>query len=441
MTRYKVFDTVFYRAFFVLLWFALSGPASAVTLEEAIQATLRTNPDILANEHNVAAAEEVHRQARGAYLPRIDLMLAGGYENSNNSTTRAAGVDELDLTREEASLKVTQLLYDGFATSNFVSQQGALLDAAIARLVSSKENVSLRAAQVYLEVLRRQKVVGLAQENLAHHNNTLEKIQERFESGVGTRVDLVQTEGRRSQSRSNLLLAERDVKNSSARYRRVVGEVPAGLVEPGPVSDLPATLEAAIEIAYRNSPQVLAAEAELEAAVAARKQARGSFHPRFDLELGATRNEDTDGTVGPNDDETAIVRMTYNLYRGGSDRARLNASEAREFAARERLRSVKRAVEEDVTLIWNELQDILARLEYLEAHVNSTEEVLRVYNEQLSLGKRTLLDVLDIQNELLRAKVAYVAGQYTVKLARYRVLASSGQLLSTLGLGQGMMAR
>ena len=91
-------------------------------------------------------------------------------------------------------------------------------------------------------------------------------------------------------------------------------------------------------------------------------------------------------------------------------------------------------MQEDVTLIWNELQDILQRLEYLEAHVKSTEEVLVVYNEQLSLGKRTLLDLLDIQNELLRAKVAYISGQYSAKLARYRVLASTGKLLDTMGI-------
>ena len=89
-------------------------------------------------------------------------------------------------------------------------------------------------------------------------------------------------------------------------------------------------------------------------------------------------------------------------------------------------------MEEDVTLIWNELQDILMRLEFLEAHVDSTEEVLLVYREQLTLGKRTLLDLLDVQNELLRAQIAKVSGDYIALLARYRVLASTGQLLNRL---------
>jgi len=372
----------------------------------------------------------------------VDLIFAGGEETSNNTTTRAASLDptnpdDLRLTREDQSIKITQLLYDGFSTRNFVKQQAALLDAAIARLGSSQENVSLRAIQVYLEVLRRDAVVVFADENLDQHDMTLGKISERFESGVGTKVDVVQTRGRRAQAKSGVLLTQRDAKNGRAEFFRVVGENPVGLEDPQAITGLPQTLEGALEIASRNNPGIKAAEAELEAAIAARKQARSSFHPKFDLELGATRNEDTDGSPGANDDETAVIRMTYNVFRGGADRARSNETQAREFAARETLRSNRLAVEEDVTLIWNELEDILVRLEYLEAHVKSTEEVLKVYNEQLTLGKRTLLDLLDVQNELLRARIAFVSGQYVALLARYRVLTSTGQLLKTMGITPG----
>ena len=98
------------------------------------------------------------------------------------------------------------------------------------------------------------------------------------------------------------------------------------------------------------------------------------------------------------------------------------------------MRSARRAIEEDTTVVWNELQDIAVRLEYLEAHVESTKEVLSVYREQLTLGKRTLLDLLDIQNELLRSQIVLVSGQYAEAFARYRVLASTGNLLASMGI-------
>ncbi len=404
------------------------------SLEEVIRMTLRTNPDIQASAYNLIAAEQLKNQVRGSLLPSVDFVFSGGHEESNNTTTRALGENGLDMTRVERSLKITQLLFDGNSTRNLVRQQKALVESALARLLSAKETTALRAVQVYLEVLRRDEIVRLSEENLGYHDDTLEKINERFESGVGTKVDVIQTRGRQAQSKSNVLLAKRDKEDGKAQFYRVVGEYPVELFRPNSIPPAPRTLEETVGTALSNNPNIKAIEAEVQAAVSGKKQARGVFFPRFDLELGATRNDDTDGSVGPNDDETAVVRMTYNLFRGGADRARLNEAEAQEFAVRESLRSARRAVEEDTTVVWNELQDIVLRLKYLEAHVDSTKEVLSVYREQLTLGKRTLLDLLDIQNELLRSQIVLVSGQYAEAFARYRVLASTGNLLASMGI-------
>ena len=419
----------------VLCFFALKpSELMGQSLEEAIRITLRTNPDIQASAYNLIAAEQLKNQVRGSLLPSVDLVFSGGYEESNNTTTRALGENGLDMTRVERSLKITQLIFDGNSTRNLVRQQKALVESALARLLSAKETTTLRAVQVYLEVLRRDEIVRLSEENLGYHDDTLEKINERFESGVGTKVDVIQTRGRQAQSKSNVLLAKRDKEDGRAQFYRVIGEYPSELVRPNAIPPAPKTLDETVGIALSNNPNIKAIEAEVQAAISGRKQARGVFFPRFDLELGATRNDDTDGSVGPNDDETAVVRMTYNLFRGGADRARLNEAEAQEFAVRESLRSALRAVEEDTTVVWNELQDILVRLKYLEAHVDSTKEVLSVYREQLTLGKRTLLDLLDIQNELLRSQIVLVSGQYAEAFARYRVLASTGNLLASMGI-------
>ncbi len=104
----------------VALTVLTAGSVNGQTLSEAVELTLRTNPDILATRHNVTAAEELHQQARAGYFPSVDLVLAGGRENSNNTTTRAAGLDDLRLDRQESSIRLTQLIYDGSATRNFV---------------------------------------------------------------------------------------------------------------------------------------------------------------------------------------------------------------------------------------------------------------------------------------------------------------------------------
>jgi len=277
-------------------------------------------------------------------------------------------------------------------------------------------------------------MVGLARTNLEQHEDTLGKIEERFESGVGTKVDVVQTLGRRAQSKSNLLLSEKELLNGRAEYFQVVGVNPANLSLPSRPSELPVTVEEAISLAFANNPRLQAVESDLQAARALRNQISSAFQPRFDLVVGATRNDDTDGSPGANDDETAVIRMSYNLFRGGADRARAREADARIIAAEQSVTDVKQTLTQDVTILWNELEDLNLRMEYLQAHVTSTEEVLEVYKEQLALGKRTLLDLLDIQNELFRARSAYITAEFGLRLAEYRLLAANGQFLRSLGI-------
>ena len=418
------------------LLFGFSSVCSGQTIVEAIEQTLLTNPNIQSSAYNVDAASALRRQSVAGYLPSIDLVFARGREKSDNTTTRAAGDFDRNFDRFERSITMNQMLYDGFSTASFVKQQAAVLFATSERLSSTLENTALRAAQSYLEVLRRDQIVTLSQANLTQHDETLTKIEERFESGVGTKVDVVQTKGRRAQSKSSVLLSQKDARNGRVEFYRVVGESARELTLPVRSKDLPETLEQAVQTAFRRNPQVKAAQYDLEASQSARKQIRGGFQPRVDLALGATRNDDMDGSPGANDDETAVIRMSYNLYRGGADRARMKEAQARINSAEQALVGLRRSITQDVSILWNDLEDLSIRIEYLQVHVTSTEEVLEVYLEQLAIGKRTLLDVLDIQNELFRARSALVSAEFQLRLAEFRLLATGGQFLASMGLSQ-----
>ena len=413
----------------------LSSLCSGQTVVEAIEQTLLTNPNIQSSAFNVDAADALRRQAVAGYLPSIDLVLARGLEKSGNTTTRATGDDGRRFDRFERSLTLNQMLYDGFSTANFVKQQNSVLSATTERLSTTLENTALRAAQAYLEVLRRDQIVALSESNLAQHDETLAKIEERFESGVGTKVDVVQTKGRRAQSKSSVLLSKKDAQNGRVEFYRVVGESPRDLALPVRSKGLPETLEQAVQIAFRSNPQVKAGQHDLAASQSARKQILGGYYPRIDLALGATRNDDMDGSPGANDDETAVIKMSYNLYRGGADRAKMKEAVARINAAEQALVSLRRSITQDVSILWNDLEDLSIRIEYLQVHVTSTEEVLEVYLEQLAIGKRTLLDVLDIQNELFRARSGLVSAEFQLRLAEFRLLATGGQFLASMGLG------
>ena len=412
----------------------MSSLCSGQTLVETIEQTLLTNPNIKSSAYNVDAADALRRQAVAGYLPSIDLVLARGLEKSDNTTTRASGDTNRNFDRFERAITLNQMLYDGFSTAAFVKQQDAILAATMQRLATTRENTALRSAQAYLEVLRRDQVVALSQANLVQHDETLLKIEERFESGVGTKVDVVQTKGRRAQSKSSVLLSEKDAQNGRVEFYRVVGESPRALLLPVRPKGLPETLEQAVQIAFRTNPQVKAAQFDLEASQAARKQILGGYSPRVDLALGSTRNDGMGGSPGAADSENAVIRMSYNLYRGGADRAKMKEAIARINAAEQALIGLRRSITQDVSILWNDLEDLSIRIEYLQLHVTSTEEVLAVYLEQLAIGKRTLLDVLDIQNELFRARSGLVSAEFQLRLAEYRMLATGGGFLASMGL-------
>ncbi|MGD9708575.1 MAG: TolC family protein [Halothiobacillaceae bacterium] len=261
MTRHFIGLTAFGLALMA------SVPASAVTLEQAIADTLQNNPNILSQAHETESRKEELRQAKAGYYPSLDLTAGIGYEDSKNINT---GQEWRDYTRKEAALLLRQMLFDGRATTSEVERQEARIASADWRLKALGEYTSLQVAEVYLELMTRQELLRLSQENLKTHERTYDQVKLRSESGVGRMADLAQVEGRVARARANVISDENNLADALANYRRVVGSVPAdGLNEPSGIdANLPATMETALQQAQNNHPTLRSAEADVDAGFA-----------------------------------------------------------------------------------------------------------------------------------------------------------------------------
>ena len=279
------------------------APAMARPLKEVVTAALANHPQVLSADAAVRAARRDVDQARGGYLPSVDLKLGGGRENTENPQLRALGMNSVALTRRESGVTVSQKLFDGFATRSEVERQHARVGVADARALYTREAVALQAVAAYIEILKNRQLAKLARDNIEAHEQTLNKIQQRVRGGVGQRVDLQQAEGRVALARSVLTARDGRLREAEANYRRVVGEPPQqDLAEPqleapallraGAIDSslLMQSIRAATEIAWSRNPAVTAADAEVEVVGAAKRGAHASFYPRFDLELSANRN-------------------------------------------------------------------------------------------------------------------------------------------------------
>jgi adhesin transport system outer membrane protein len=414
---------------------------SADTLQDAVKATIDTNPTVLAaiNERK-AVAEEVN-QVKAGYYPTIDLAIGTGWELTNSPATRSRGDGEVHLNRDEASVQLRQMLFDGMATSSEVRRTKAKTNSRAFGVSTAAENTALDAVEAYLNVLRQQKLVDLANANLEAHERVDEQISLRSERGVGRKSESQQSAGRLALANANLVAEQSNLDDAETTYLRIVGLSATELEDPeSPLPLIPESVEAAIAVAINNHPTLKIAESDVQSAYAQHDSAKAAYFPRVDFELGATSNHDIDGVEGTNRDVTAMVRLRYNLLNGGRDTARRAETAHLINQAAEIRNNTHRQVEESVRLSWTAFQTVNNQMGFFEQHVESSERSRDAYQQQFNLGQRTLLDLLDSENELFVARTSLVNAQYDQLFAMYRILNSTGGLLEGLKVEQPQAA-
>lgn len=402
-----------------------SGIVYADTLKATIEKALVTNPEVLGAVANRKATERELEGAQGPQYPVIDLHLGSGGERSKTPT-----ISDLTLNRQEIGVTLRQTLYDGGAISGEVARQTARLQALDSRVFDVSDSVAQRVSDIYLEVLKATELYDLAKANLDAHRNYREKIQDRVKAGVAQRADLQLAEGREALASSALTTREAGLEDARIRFRRLVGEMPKALVRPGSISrTIPALLELASEIAFSNNASLKVAKNEVIAAREAESASRARLMPVVSLDAGVTRNRNIDGVRGQNSDSSLMLMMNYNLFRGGSDKAKIAELSARLTSAMESENNVRRTIEEEVGRAWVALNAARSSLDYLRNHAQHTAEVKDAYQSQFDVGKRTMIDLMNAENELFQAKSSYISGFYSAEQSEHRLLAAMGGIL------------
>lgn len=408
---------------------SMSSIAVAESLEQSVATTMLNHPQIKeAYDLYLARTHQVD-QARAGYKPKVDLSAGVGPEWIN-----AVGAsDRTDLTRKDAGITLRQMLFDGFDTSNNVDRTTSEAKAQRLTLFSTAEDVALRVTQVYLNVLKQQEIYDLSKENLATHEQILSDITKRTTSGVGSSADLTQIQGRVARAYSNMAAAQNNLDDAKAEYIRVVNSEPTGLVAPTTEGiTLPATLDEALKKATTNNPVILSSNEDIEAAKYQHEGAKANNYPKVNVEAGQTWYDDADGVKGNKDEASVMLRVRYNLYNGGADDANIQATSALYSQAKDIHQNAYRQVEEGTRLAWQAMLTLRSQKEYQQQHVEYSYETVRAYRQQFTLGQRTLLDVLNTENELFEARTSLATTHYDELYAQYRILNATGVLLDSM---------
>ena len=330
------------------------------------------------------------------------------------------------------------MLYDGFATQSEVARLGYAKLARYYEVVDAAENTALEAVRAYQDVQRYRDLVALAKENYVQHKQVFDQIEERVRAGVGRRVDLEQATGRLALSESNLLTEASNLHDVSARYQRVVGELPAEALLPASLGSdgLPPSISEALTLAYQGSPAFNAAVENVRAAQAEAQATDSRFQPRVDLRASQSLVHNLDGVDGRSGDRVIELVLNYNLFNGGSDRALKRQYAERLNEAKDLRDKSCRDIRQTLAIAYNDIGRLSEQLRYLNQHQLSIEKAREAYRRQFEIGQRTLLDLLDTENEYFQARRAYANAGYDRQIAEARTLAGMGGLLKKLGLAR-----
>lgn len=423
-----------YTAVSLVCSLGFSQVSLSATLAEAVDQTIKTNPDILIDANNRLATDQAVKEAKGGYYPKVDLNLGYGRQWSENSNTAANPGGDATLWRGESGLTLSQMLYDGSATTSEVNRQKSRQNSAAHKVMGTSEQIGLKAIESYLDVLRREELLNLAQINLAAHDKTYSQIKLRSDAGIGRKADLEQAQSRLSLSQANVAAAEANLREANITYNKIIGSMPSGLTKPQPIDNLPANVDDALKIALENHPILRSAMADIDATQAQHSAAESLLKPRVNLELGTDFNHNIDGIKYKSNDWYAMVRLRYNLFHGGADKARVSETSALIQQAIETMHRTQRQVEESLRLSWNSMITAQDRMPKLKATVDAAERTRDAYTKQFSIGQRTLLDLLDSENELYTDRANLVEAEYIDIFSRYRLMADMGRLLDALGV-------
>ena len=416
----------------------MAGTASADTLREALVSTYQTNPTLMAQRESLKATDATVAIARSAGRPQIsgtvglnrELARSGVLDIGSKGPTLSAGVD------------LSYPLFNGGSVRNSINAAKIRVEAGRATLRAVEGDVFTLAVAAYMDVIRDRAIVELNANNVRVLGTNLEATRDRFEIGDLTRTDVAQSEARLQLGRSQLATSQGVLTASEATYRQVIGHPPGQLAPPPPLPPLPASAEEAVRIALANNPDLVAAVRLARASGYDVRVAEAGRLPTLSGVLSGTYVNDLAGNTGglprSGTSTTAGLNVRVPLYQGGLPSAQIRHAQALEGQSLERVVESERLVVANARSAFATYDAAQRAIQANTIAVQANELALEGVRAEQSVGTRTVLDVLNAEQELLNSQVALVRAKRDAYVAGFQLLNAMGQAeAQDLGLDGG----
>jgi len=417
-------------------WAEHAGAQSTDPLRAAAEKAVATNPEVTARFNAYRAAADAVDVTRGGFLPRIDLNASVGTDRDRNDTRTPDTTTSV--SRRAVGLSLTQLLWDGLGTRREVDRLTHERLARYFELLETTEQTVLEAARAQFDVQRFRRLVQLAEDNYVQHRYAFGQIQSRVKAGVGRGVDLEQAGARLALAESNLATEQANLHDVTARYQRIVGEAPPAQLPGVPQlrSGLPGSAGEAMHASLARSAAISASIEGLRATRSSVDAARSAYQPRVEARLRTSAGRNLDGIQEQSRNSTAEIVMNWNLFNGGSDQARVRQQVNVSNQAADTRDRICRDTRQTAAIAFNDTRKLTEQLGYLERNTLAIEKARDAYRQQFDIGQRSLLDLLNAENEVHTARRAYANAEFDLALAYARTQAALSQLATQLGIAR-----
>ena len=417
----------------------LNTPVQAQSLEDAVRAAQNYVPALTSQQHAVAAADARVGVAKSALRPQVRFTANTTVGEFSNNATRVGGITGSESnTSERADLVVTQRLFDFNQSGSQIANAKHLSKAERSSLELVQQNLTLQVVSAYIDVLRFQELDQIATQNVQAGND------------IASIIDKQVTLGRSADVEKNLAQSQLAVTKSQSRRQagllaqaRVQFYQLTGL-QANNLVDLP-LLKSVNELYTQRNPErinqlleelpsIKTANSQLAAANSQRKSASASRYPTLDLELFAGQGSDENAVLGENDSYGASLNLRWDLYAGGGNKARLRAASSEQAAAQSNVDEEYRLARQQVLTAVEALHATEAELEYLAIEEQANKNVFNTYQQQLTAGRRSPIDVFVVLNNYNQSRLQLTDALYRQKLEQYSVVSAYGKLTKQLGL-------
>jgi adhesin transport system outer membrane protein len=392
----------------------------------AISQAVLTNPGVGEASANRRATEAELRQTQGTLLPQVRVESRLGPEKFDQQIIRPPIGNGKWFSGKEYSVVVRQILFDGFASIHDIWRQSARVNAASFRVRERTELIALDAAEAYIDVVRYRRLVALANQNIANHEELFSNVQSRYSGGRAGEGDLEQALERVEAAKATLAEFRRSLDDAYSKYRNVIGLEAVNLTFPGPLRGLPRSKDEALTVALQLNPTLLAADSDKEAAKQAFRVTDGAFVPTVSLEGRASHGIDADTFIGKRDDISGKLVVSWDVFRGGQDSWRRAEMAERYTEQTMRHARLQRDALESIDKAWAARTLTANRITALIHQLAANKKTIAIYRKEYEIGRRSLIDLLNSENQYFNAAVSLTSARGVVVFADYQLLAAMG---------------